>query len=97
MTEDEKNFYYFKLHDLDDNNNLDGLEMLNAATHHQHDGIQKLKENGEKEDDENGINHIIEVIDDFIEFADLDRNGFLNYPEYIRAITNTNNETAIGD
>ncbi|XP_063706597.1 multiple coagulation factor deficiency protein 2 homolog [Culicoides brevitarsis] len=92
MTEDEKNFYYFKLHDLDDNNHLDGLEMLNAATHHKHDGIKKLQEKSENEED--GLNHIIEVIDDFIDFADLDKNGLLNYPEYIRAITNTaTNET----
>lgn len=97
MTEDEKNFYYFKLHDLDDNNNLDGLEMLNAAKHHQHEGIQKLQQNGKIEDDENGMNQIIEVIDDFIEFADLDQNGYLNYAEYIRAITNTNNDTAISE
>ena len=34
MSEDEKNFYYFKLHDSDNNDNLDGLEMLHAATHH---------------------------------------------------------------
>ena len=27
-----------------------------------------------------------EVIDDFIEFADTDKNGLLNYPEYINAI-----------
>lgn len=33
MTEDEKNFYYFKVHDTDNNELLDGLEMLQAATH----------------------------------------------------------------
>lgn len=118
MSEDEKNFYYFKLHDSDNNDNLDGLEMLHAATHHhsksdgQLHGIDRAAtQTGDDrapllDDDE--FNHIIgkangynrerksvlkacfatfpEVIDDFIEFADTDKNGLLNYPEYINAI-----------
>lgn len=92
MTEDEKNFYYFKLHDLDNNNNLDGLEMLNAATHHKHDDSHQLDEI-ENPSDNDSFLHIVEVIDDFIEYADLDSDGYLNYPEYIRAI-NSANDTA---
>uniref|UniRef100_A0A182NKG5 EF-hand domain-containing protein n=1 Tax=Anopheles dirus TaxID=7168 RepID=A0A182NKG5_9DIPT len=97
MSEDEKNFYYFKLHDSDNNDNLDGLEMLHAATHrHSNDDerLHGIDRTGAKhaadsdapflEDEE--FNHIIEVIDDFIEFADTDKNGLLNYPEYINAI-----------
>ena len=33
MTPDEQNFYYFKLHDYDNNNMLDGLELVNAFAH----------------------------------------------------------------
>lgn len=33
MSDDEKSFYYFKIHDTDNNNNLDGLEMIKAALH----------------------------------------------------------------
>lgn len=43
MTIDEQNFYYFKLHDYDNNNMLDGLELVSAFAHS--DGIfinQKL-------------------------------------------------------
>lgn len=94
MSEEEKNFYYFKLHDLDNNNNLDGLEMLTAATHHDHQGIKKIAETGDEEHLEHNLNHIVEVIDDFLSFADTDGDGFLNYPEYIRALTETNS-TAI--
>lgn len=36
MTDEEKNFYYFKLHDSDNNDALDGLELIQAATHHAH-------------------------------------------------------------
>lgn len=33
MDDDEKSFYYFKIHDTDNNDNLDGLEMIKAAMH----------------------------------------------------------------
>ena len=33
MTPEEQNFYYFKLHDYDNNNMLDGLELVNAFAH----------------------------------------------------------------
>lgn len=33
MTDEEKSFYYFKIHDTDNNDNLDGLEMIKAAIH----------------------------------------------------------------
>ena len=33
MSDEEKSFYYFKIHDTDNNNNLDGLEMIKAALH----------------------------------------------------------------
>ena len=40
MTVDEQNFYYFKLHDYDNNNVLDGLELVTAFAHNLNsDGI----------------------------------------------------------
>lgn len=33
MSADEQNFYYFKLHDYDNNNMLDGLELVSAFAH----------------------------------------------------------------
>ncbi len=33
MTIEEQNFYYFKLHDYDNNNKLDGLELVSAFAH----------------------------------------------------------------
>jgi hypothetical protein len=33
MTIEEQNFYYFKLHDYDGNNKLDGLELVSAFAH----------------------------------------------------------------
>lgn len=33
MSDEEKSFYYFKLHDMDHNDALDGLELIQAAMH----------------------------------------------------------------
>ncbi len=33
MTPDEQNFYYFKLHDYNNDNMLDGLELVGAFAH----------------------------------------------------------------
>ena len=33
MTEEEMEFHYFKLHDYDNNNKLDGTEITKALTH----------------------------------------------------------------
>lgn len=35
MTPEEQNFYYFKLHDYDNNNKLDGLELVSAFAHNE--------------------------------------------------------------
>lgn len=63
MTEDEKNFFYFKLHDSDNNDVLDGLELLRAATHHS-GNVDHEEQNGESEAEKsgnhtNGMVHII--------------------------------------
>lgn len=34
MTDEEKNYFFFKVHDLDGNDKLDGLEIFYSATHH---------------------------------------------------------------
>ena len=38
MSEEELQFHYFKLHDYDNNNKLDGIELTSAVTHF-HSGI----------------------------------------------------------
>lgn len=111
MTEEEKNFFYFKLHDSDNNDVLDGLELLRAATHHSvhiaHEENSGHRDGDKQEDETNEIEHVIrrcmlcgglqkclkrkfyfllEIIDDFIQFADFNNDGYLNYPEYAQAM-----------
>lgn len=59
MSDEEKSFYYFKIHDTDNNNNLDGLEMIKAAMHR----------HGNEEHDEDELVHITSNWD-FLELTD---------------------------
>jgi hypothetical protein len=44
MSDEEKSFYYFKVHDTDNNNNLDGLEMVKAALHRHTDSDNSVND-----------------------------------------------------
>jgi len=35
LSEEELQFQYFKVHDYDNNNKLDGVEIISALTHHE--------------------------------------------------------------
>ena len=35
---------------------------------------------------------ILGVVDEFLDFADLDKNGFLNYAEYVKAMNASNED-----
>ncbi|XP_076247149.1 multiple coagulation factor deficiency protein 2 homolog isoform X2 [Calliopsis andreniformis] len=89
MTKEEIEFHYFKVHDVDNNDKLDGLEILNAIQHTFHetevsDGEHKSKTERIKhvtyEDD---FPWIIELIDKALEEDDLDNDGYLEYTEYV--------------
>jgi Ca2+-binding EF-hand superfamily protein len=82
MTPEEQNFYYFKLHDTNNDNRLDGLEVI-AAFHHAHEE-EKDQNNTQTErvDDEELIN----LIDDILKGEDLDNDGFISYEEFKYAL-----------
>lgn len=159
MTEDEKNYLYFKVHDLDGNDKLDGLEIYYSATHHsvsqdvdgsgddaptevkllKSDNVFAMKLHPSADDDpmqtgidpsnlrmlendnngeliDKNFNHIIgkyecidflpasrsnrmrstkttknsilipEILDNFLNIADLNQDGYLNFPEYAAAV-----------
>merc|ERR1719242_2807482 len=60
MTEEERDYHYFRLHDFDKNDLLDGLEVLKAMSHeHEHNTNNTEQElYGDKSFDD-----IVEVID----------------------------------
>ncbi|XP_055311815.1 multiple coagulation factor deficiency protein 2 homolog [Sitodiplosis mosellana] len=58
MSEEERNYMFFKVHDLDGNDKLDGLEIFYSATHHaasehDHNHVHSDNEADEGNDNEN--------------------------------------------
>lgn len=87
MSEQELQFHYFKMHDSDHNNMLDGCELIKSLIHwhekgtkedaHQHEGGHQDKIFSDEE--------LIALIDPILEMDDTGRDGYIDYPEFIRA------------
>lgn len=74
LSADELSFYYFRMHDFDNNNLLDGQEMMSAMFHHHHDnendeGVQAISEAD-----------IISYVDSAL-LADKNLDGYVSYAE----------------
>ncbi|XP_028845909.1 multiple coagulation factor deficiency protein 2 [Denticeps clupeoides] len=79
MTPQELQLHYFKMHDYDGNNLLDGLELATAITH-----VHK-EERGEnsqpmKEED------LISLIDDVLRDDDKNNDGYIDYAEFAKSL-----------
>jgi Ca2+-binding EF-hand superfamily protein len=92
MTPEEQNFYYFKLHDTNNDNRLDGLEVI-AAFDHVHDEEYSHDDNNINEKNHTQIERLPDeeltnLVDDIFKDEDLDRDGFISYEEFKRALEN---------
>ncbi|KAH9495072.1 Multiple coagulation factor deficiency protein 2 [Bulinus truncatus] len=80
MTEEELEFHYFKLHDYDNNNKLDGVEIGKALTHYH--------EENEKDQQEQpkifGDSEISNIVDSVILENDENNDGYIEYFEFKR-------------
>ncbi|XP_074532449.1 multiple coagulation factor deficiency protein 2 [Halichoeres trimaculatus] len=79
MTPQELQLHYFKMHDYDGNNLLDGLELATAITH-----VHK-EERGEhsepmKEED------LISLIDEVLRDDDKNNDGYIDYAEFAKSL-----------
>ncbi|XP_035735147.1 multiple coagulation factor deficiency protein 2 homolog [Vespa mandarinia] len=88
MSEQEIEFHYFKVHDIDNNTKLDGLEILHAIQHtfHEHnvvdeDGRSFVDDEPQIQEDE--LPRIVGFIDRVLEEDDLDNDGYLGYVEFV--------------
>ena len=89
MTPEEQNFYYFKLHDTNNDNRLDGLEVVAAFDHVHHEETSNNTADAtatppahERLSDE----ELIRLVDDILKEEDINRDGYISYEEFKRAI-----------
>merc|ERR1712013_370324 len=83
---------YFRKHDTDKNHKLDGLELLKAiagmeADEHHHDDEDNVDEPKKEAYEASGpavnIEQIVPIIDSILEQDDKNKDGYLNWPEFI--------------
>lgn len=90
MNEQELQFHYFKMHDSDNNNKLDGCELIKSLIHwhdtkedgdDDHHAEPSATTESHPQDDET----LQSLIDPILELMDKDQDGFISYAEYRQA------------
>ena len=86
MTEKELQFHYFKMHDTDSNNKLDGLELVKSLIHWHDEKNHEQKEGESKPEPKIFLDEELKnMIDPILESDDKNKDGFIDYPEFIAA------------
>jgi len=86
MSEQELQFHYFKMHDSDGNNKLDGLELVKSLIHW-HDEANHDPKSGQAPPEAKIFKdeELKNMIDPILESDDKNKDGFIDYPEFIAA------------
>ncbi|XP_052748103.1 multiple coagulation factor deficiency protein 2 homolog isoform X3 [Galleria mellonella] len=74
MSEQELQFHYFKMHDADNNNKLDGCELIKSLIHWH----GKVDKNHKAYTDQ----QLEEVLEHAMRHTDLNKDGYVDYMEY---------------
>ena len=85
MTEDELQLHYFKMHDYDNNNKLDGLELIQALTHFHHDDDEDDPQHKQEQPAMMSEKELVDLIDPIFEEEDENGDGYIDYPEFARS------------
>ncbi|XP_041350620.1 multiple coagulation factor deficiency protein 2 homolog isoform X4 [Gigantopelta aegis] len=83
MTDEELEFHYFKMHDYDNNNKLDGVEIGKALTHYHGEGSETPPKPEDVKiftDDE-----IANIVDVVLKENDQSQDGYITYHEFKQA------------
>ncbi|KAJ1152939.1 hypothetical protein NDU88_005712 [Pleurodeles waltl] len=91
LSEEELEFYYFTLHDFDQNKRLDGLEILAALRE------SLIHHVGSVFTQEEQMKIYTDMTDEVLEKDDLDKDGFLSYVEYMHSQKRIASPTTILD
>ncbi|KAF4090139.1 hypothetical protein AMELA_G00048540 [Ameiurus melas] len=79
MTPQELQLHYFKMHDYDGNNLLDGLELATAITHvHKEEKGENSAPMKEQE--------LISIIDQVLRDDDKNNDGYIDYAEFAKSL-----------
>lgn len=98
-------FYFFRVHDFDKNDRLDGLELLTAFTDHNEGGAGgNNRATALPSDDHNEADHdsllpeeVEVIVDRILQDHDADGDGFLTYTEVLTQDTGILNTFTEGD
>ncbi|GIY45634.1 multiple coagulation factor deficiency protein 2 [Caerostris darwini] len=86
MAEDELRFLYFKMHDSDNNNKLDGCELIKSLLHFH---VEECKAMGPEHAHGTtkvfGHDELSRMIDPILSTDDKNFDGFVDYPEFVDA------------
>ncbi|XP_014297322.1 multiple coagulation factor deficiency protein 2 homolog isoform X2 [Microplitis demolitor] len=83
MTEQELQFHYFKMHDADNNNKLDGCELIKSLIHWHEETKDPKAPNGEGKIFQD--KELVDLIDPILNMDDTNKDGYIDYPEFIQA------------
>ncbi|XP_041107330.1 multiple coagulation factor deficiency protein 2 homolog [Polyodon spathula] len=79
MSPQELQLHYFKMHDYDGNDLLDGLELATAITHvHREEGGENSHQMNEED--------LISLIDDVLRDDDKNNDGYIDYAEFAKSL-----------
>jgi len=77
MSQEELQFHYFKLHDSNNDNLLDGWELMFALNHDHKDANEKKSMSDQE---------ISDLLDPIFREDDKDQDGFISYAEFMASI-----------
>merc|ERR1712203_510054 len=86
MSEQELQFHYFKMHDSDGNNKLDGCELVKSLIHW-HDSSNHDPKSGQPAPEEKIFkdDELVSMIDPILETDDKNNDGYIDYSEFVIA------------
>ncbi|KAK3092737.1 hypothetical protein FSP39_006750 [Pinctada imbricata] len=86
MSEEELEFHYFKLHDYDSNNRLDGTEIVKAITHFHEEGEQhEASPDAQQQKKVFSDEELVNIVDLVLKEDDLNLDGYIEYAEFVTA------------
>ncbi|KAL9978736.1 hypothetical protein ACROYT_G016291 [Oculina patagonica] len=78
LNETKSEVQFFLMHDYDNNSKLDGLELFQGLSHHEHS-----QEEGHQETAAIPENDLATFVDTILEDQDRNDDGYIDYPEFV--------------